>query len=498
MLLETVAALTVAWAITSIIESLWQPQPTLPRVGADPGPLSLRAWWARWKWYQSGHNDIIQHYHHQKTHGTNYVVHTLMGNTIVLVPKFLGELNMLPESQLSSTAALVDRVMSQYSGVDLLLRDHLTSDICRGPFTRNLPTFLPLMYEELDKAMLEMLNPKAGQDPQPHVAFELLYSITHRISSRVFVGKRHCQHPSWTRAVTDLPVNVEITKFLLLPFPSLLRRYVAPLIPQRNHIFRQRKEARDALFPPGDVVAGDEPSVLKLFIESNRDRDPDSITARLLLLTAAALHTSTMAATHALFDLCARPEHVQSLRRETELALAESNGVWKYSTVKKLRRLDSFLKESQRLNQSTFLGFDRKVISTITLSDGTILPPGSLIMVPGGPMSRDPDFYDNPGSFDGFRFYSPNAAPNQHGSSATEQDYTGIEPGNLSWGNGRFTCPGRWYGAAMIKLILGNILLRYDVSFPEGQKGRPENIKYDTEVHPDFGSKICFAKRRME
>jgi hypothetical protein len=61
-----------------------------------------------------------------------------MGDAIVTAPKFLNELNMLPESKLSSTAALVDSVMGQYNGVDLLLKDHLTSDICRGAFTRNL------------------------------------------------------------------------------------------------------------------------------------------------------------------------------------------------------------------------------------------------------------------------------------------------------------------------------------------------------------------------
>lgn len=61
-----------------------------------------------------------------------------MGDTVVLAPKFLSELNMLPESKLSSTAALVDSVMGQYNGVDILLKDHLTFDICRGPLTRNL------------------------------------------------------------------------------------------------------------------------------------------------------------------------------------------------------------------------------------------------------------------------------------------------------------------------------------------------------------------------
>ncbi|CAI6092672.1 unnamed protein product [Clonostachys chloroleuca] len=199
---------------------------------------------------------------------------------------------MPPESQLSSTAALVDSVLGEYSGVDVLLRDQLTSDICRGSFTRNLPTFLPLMSEELDDAMLEMLNPKTGKES--YLAFELLYSIIHRISSLVFVGRQHCHDLAWTRAVRDLPVNVEITKFILLSFPSSLRNFIAPIIPQRNNIFRQRKLARDVLFPFGNVVAGDEPSVLKLLIESKKDHDPDSLTARLLLLTAAAVGANSI------------------------------------------------------------------------------------------------------------------------------------------------------------------------------------------------------------
>lgn len=74
----------------------------------------------------------------KKAKDKNYVIQTLMGDTVVLAPKFLNELNMLPESKLSSTAALVDSVMGQYTGVDIFSKDHLTSDICRGPLTRNL------------------------------------------------------------------------------------------------------------------------------------------------------------------------------------------------------------------------------------------------------------------------------------------------------------------------------------------------------------------------
>lgn len=109
-------------------------------------------------------------------------------------------------------------------------------------------------------------------------------------------------------------------------------------------------------------------------------------------------------------------------------------------------------------------------------------------------LSRDPSFYDDPQRFDGLRFYRSGESGDA-GNTQSKQDYTGIEPGNLSWGNGRFTCPGRWYAAAMIKLIVANLLLDYDISFPEGQHQRPQNVKYDTEIHPDFGQKIVVKKR---
>jgi hypothetical protein len=91
-------------------------------------------------------------------------------------------------------------------------------------------------------------------------------------------------------------------------------------------------------------------------------------------------------------------------------------------------------------------------------------------------MSRDPTFHEDSKHFNGLRFYR--ADKGDSGSMNTQKDYTGIEPGNLSWGNGRFTCPGRWYVAAMIKLIVAVLLLDYDISFPHGQTKRPPNRNY--------------------
>ena len=65
-----------------------------------------------------------------------------------------------------------------------------------------------------------------------------------------------------------------------------------------------------------------------------------------------------MAAVHVLYDLCAMPQYVEPLREEARLALTENGGLWNMETIQKLHRLDSFLKESQRLNTSSFREFD--------------------------------------------------------------------------------------------------------------------------------------------
>lgn len=62
MFLQAVILLMATWAASAIIESLLQPKANLTRVGANPGPMNLRVWWARWKWYNCGHSDVIKTY----------------------------------------------------------------------------------------------------------------------------------------------------------------------------------------------------------------------------------------------------------------------------------------------------------------------------------------------------------------------------------------------------------------------------------------------------
>ena len=80
-----------------------------------------------------------------------------------------------------------------------------------------------------------------------------------------------------------------------------------------------------------------------------RDAEPDRLVKRMLFLNLAAIFSTATAATNVILDLCARPEYTQLLREEAMQAIQDDGGI-KASTLTKLKIMDSFMKESRRVN----------------------------------------------------------------------------------------------------------------------------------------------------
>ena len=79
--------------------------------------------------------------------------------------------------------------------------------------------------------------------------------------------------------------------------------------------------------------------------------DEQSIILRQMGISFAAIHTTTNHMTNVLYDLAARwDEYAPALLAEYRQALAEDDGVLQKTTITKLSKMDSFMKESQRLN----------------------------------------------------------------------------------------------------------------------------------------------------
>jgi cytochrome P450 len=87
---------------------------------------------------------------------------------------------------------------------------------------------------------------------------------------------------------------------------------------------------------------------------SGNNPDPRSIVKRQMGIGFAALHTTSNHMTNVLYDLAARwDEYAPALVAEYRQVLAEDGGVLQKSTLTKLSKMDSFMKESQRLNPAS-------------------------------------------------------------------------------------------------------------------------------------------------
>lgn len=100
------------------------------------------------------------------------------------------------------------------------------------------------------------------------------------------------------------------------------------------------------------------PDSLQWMSENAQGRSKITLSAITLHVAFAATHTSAIAVTHILYDLCAMPEYVQPLREEIESALAAEGGQSTKKAFLKMSKQDSFMRESQRL---THFSLVRKV-----------------------------------------------------------------------------------------------------------------------------------------
>jgi cytochrome P450 len=167
----------------------------------------------------------------------------------------------------------------------------------------------------------------------------------------------------WLQTAAQYSHDVVATAQQLRQWNPILRPFVAPWLPGKKkidqHLATARKTFRDVFVQRleaqerGYFSDADKPvDMAQWMVESaeGKDRDPDVLTQNILFMTLAGLHTSSNTTIHALFDLCANPQYIQPLREEIEEVIGEHG--WTMSTISKLKKLDSFIKESQRLNQT--------------------------------------------------------------------------------------------------------------------------------------------------
>ncbi|QLI65112.1 Cytochrome P450 monooxygenase BOA4 [Metarhizium brunneum] len=206
------------------------------------------------------------------------------------------------------------------------------------------------------------------------------------------------------------------------------------------------------------------------------------------------------------------PEYVDILREEIEQTGWEA---FDKAGGQILPLMDSFLKESARLNPIESVSTRRKVLKPFHFSDGTSVQPGQWVCSAPRAMNRNPETWAKADEFYGFRFVKPevlDAAQKSISSFGTvlplaksTESFTIPEAGkaseytNLSdwqqWGTGKASCTGRWYAAAAIKTMIGLFITKYDFQLVDPKAKR--YFSWRTFIYPYEGTPIALTPRMV-
>ena len=217
--------------------------------------------------------------------------------------------------------------------------------------------------------------------------------------------------------------------------------------------------------------------------------DPKHLAHLMIIISLAAIHTSQMCAVHCLYDFASHPHYIEEIRDEIR-SVASLDGGWQKTSYAKLRKLDSFIKESQRFNPPAMLSYQRVMQQSYTLSDGTRLLKGAHIGLPVNAIQMDPDVTPNPLEFDGLRYYKLRQDVGQRHL----HQFTTAEKTQLNFGHGKYACPGRFFASLEIKTILVKFIMSYDFQFAAHQ-GRPANLKTHEFLSPNPDGELMIKVR---
>lgn len=357
---------------------------------------------------------------------------------------------------------------------------------------------------------LEHRIPRSAGETQVR-AYETMVRIIAATGSRMLGGEAASRNPEWLETAALYSMDVVTVAVILRQYPAILRPLVAPWLEGTKKLRRHLEVAKKTFKPTFAqrlTVQGQEGQqsqqqqggdhhekpvdLMQWMVDSARgsDRDPDVLAHNMLFMSLAAVHTSSATTIHALFDFCANPQYVQPIRDEIGEVVVKHG--WTLSAIASMKKLDSFVKESQRLNQAVLMTFNRRVARPIRFQDGTTLVAGTYLTMPSDAVARDPDIYDDPERFDGYRFYDRRM---EGGKDANRHQFASTGPESLAFGQGKNACPGRFFAGVQIKVVLASVLINYDISFPPGQTERPKNLYKGGLVRPDPRQKLVFVPR---
>ncbi|KAF8844228.1 cytochrome P450 [Paxillus ammoniavirescens] len=482
--------------IAAVVVAKLSERPNLDAIPTVGSSTWLGSWWAGIQFSTKAADVVRDGYYKHK--GTPFKVANGYHWMVILSgPQFVEDVRKASKDELSLAEAANDTMNLEYTLGQDAHHNPYHIPIIRSQLTRNLGILYPDIRNEIVTAFEEILDLR-GNEWKSVPALQTVQTVVCRTSNRIFVGLPLCRNPDWMDLSMQFSMDAIKRGALIGLFPKVLAPLVARFmasVPESarrcmNHLGPIIEERRKHLDEYGKDWA-DKPNDFLSWLMDNPEGSKSSIknlTLRILLVIIAAVHTSSNSFTQALYNLAANPQYMQPLREEVE-SIIEKDG-WSKGALAKMRKLDSFLKENQRVEGIDCVGTLRKAMQNFTFSDGTVLPKGTLVAIASQATYLDNGIYDNAETFDPFRF----ANMRDEDGDGAKHSFVSPNLEYFAFGQGVHACPGRFFVATELKSMLAHVVLSYDVKL-EDNATRPRSLHIGTHIAAHPTARVMFRKR---
>lgn len=415
-----------------------------------------------------------------------------------------------------------------------LLQNPVHNKVLSTSLGAQIGNLVPDLVEETASAFQHQWG--TSKDFQEVNILNTLKPVIVRITNTVFLSAPLCRDEKLQEAAMafadSFPMTAQILNLLWGPISPILAPLITIPVKQKFRHFQKllapeiirrlaEYDARQKPSKPTTNAPKTEPEKND-FLQWNLNQakasgdpymySPATLAGRILIVAFAGVHTTSFAITHAVLDIAyssapLRTRLISELREEITTCLnTYSDGVtFNKLSLTAMHKLDSLLRESTRLNSLVTIGLARKCKASNGLAtpySKITIPKGVTVVVPAYAAFRSSELYDNPEEFQPFRFVTPRQQQTDEKSGsqgnfkrAAGKAFASTGADYLAFGHGKSACPGRFFVANELKLVLAYMLMNYDIEPAVEGMERPRNKWYGINMVPDFDATVRIRRR---
>ncbi|KZV74004.1 cytochrome P450 [Peniophora sp. CONT] len=390
--------------------------------------------------------------------------------------QYVDEVRKAPDDVLSFVEATEQRQQIKYTvGPGTEAGYHVS--ITKTQLTRSLVVLFDDISDETVAAFHDLIPVKDDGQWVKIRTQPLLQNVICRVSNRLFVGLPLCRNAEWIKLNINFTIDAVIGAQILRLFPEFLKPIAGRLftkVPEAHRrgfaLLKPLIEERQRLMAMHGDKWEERPNDFLQWLmdhEEGQKQNPQDYCRRLMSINFAAIHTSSLNMTQALYHLASHPEWQIELREEVE-EVVRAEG-WTKAAMGKMRKIDSFFREQQRYIGLVVLAMSRYTLQPFTFSNGVHVPKGTFIACAQYDTHHDEANYPDPDVFNPWRFSSMR----EEEGEGTKFQMVATSTEFLNFGHGRHACPGRFFASNELKCLLAHIVLDYDVAFEDESAGYP-------------------------